>query len=167
MNNTAYIALGSNIGKKETYLKEAVKKLHEHPEVQVELISSIYETTPVGYENQDDFLNMAVKISTSLRPNELLVLTQKIEQELGRTREVRWGPRTADLDILLYNRENIETEQLVVPHPRMYERLFVLVPMSEICPEIGVVQINAVTDQEGVSIWKKTCGVEEFVHTES
>ncbi|ABV60763.1 MULTISPECIES: 2-amino-4-hydroxy-6-hydroxymethyldihydropteridine diphosphokinase [Bacillus] len=167
MNNTAYIALGSNIGKKETYLKEAVKKLHEHPEVQVESISSIYETTPVGYENQDDFLNMAVKISTSLRPNELLALTQKIEQELGRTREVRWGPRTADLDILLYNRENIETEQLVVPHPRMYERLFVLVPMSEICPEIGEVQINAVTDQEGVSIWKKTCGVEEFVHTES
>lgn len=167
MNNTAYIALGSNIGKKETYLKEAVKKLHEHPEVQVELISSIYETTPVGYENQDDFLNMAVKISTSLRPNELLMLTQKIEQELGRTREVRWGPRTADLDILLYNRENIETEQLVVPHPRMYERLFVLVPMSEICPGIGEVQINAVTDQEGVSIWKKTCGVEEFVHTES
>ncbi|WP_144526110.1 2-amino-4-hydroxy-6-hydroxymethyldihydropteridine diphosphokinase [Bacillus pumilus] len=167
MNNTAYIALGSNIGKKETYLKEAVKKLHEHPEVQVELISSIYETTPIGYENQDDFLNMAVKISTSLRPNELLALTQKIEQELGRTREVRWGPRTADLDILLYNRENIETEQLVVPHPRMYERLFVLVPMSEICPEIGEVQINAVTDQEGVSIWKKTCGVEEFVHTES
>ncbi|KIL19597.1 2-amino-4-hydroxy-6-hydroxymethyldihydropteridine diphosphokinase [Bacillus safensis] len=167
MNNTAYIALGSNIGKKETYLKEAVKKLHEHPEVQVELISSIYETAPVGYENQDDFLNMAVKISTSLRPEELLSLTQKIEQELGRTREVRWGPRTADLDILLYNRENIETEQLVVPHPRMYERLFVLVPMSEICPEIGEVQINAVTDQEGVSIWKKTCGVEEFVHTES
>ncbi|MCP8953597.1 2-amino-4-hydroxy-6-hydroxymethyldihydropteridine diphosphokinase [Bacillus safensis] len=167
MNNTAYIALGSNIGKKETYLKEAVKKLHEHPEVQVELISSIYETAPVGYENQDDFLNMAVKISTSLRPKELLSLTQKIEQELGRKREVRWGPRTADLDILLYNRENIETEQLVVPHPRMYERLFVLVPMSEICPEIGEVQINAVTDQEGVSIWKKTCGVEEFVHTES
>ncbi|QRY36415.1 2-amino-4-hydroxy-6-hydroxymethyldihydropteridine diphosphokinase [Bacillus sp. PDNC022] len=167
MNNTAYIALGSNIGKKETYLREAVKKLHEHPEVQVELISSIYETPPVGYENQDDFLNMAVKITTSLRPEELLSLTQKIEQELGRTREVRWGPRTADLDILLYNRENIETEQLVVPHPRMYERLFVLVPMSEICPEIGEVQINAVTDQEGVSIWKKTCGVEEFVHTES
>ncbi|MEC2427628.1 2-amino-4-hydroxy-6-hydroxymethyldihydropteridine diphosphokinase [Bacillus safensis] len=167
MNNTAYIALGSNIGKKETYLKEAVKKLHEHPEVQVELISSIYETAPVGYKNQDDFLNMAVKITTSLRPEELLSLTQKIEQELGRTREVRWGPRTADLDILLYNRENIETEQLVVPHPRMYERLFVLVPMSEICPEIGEVQINAVTDQEGVSIWKKTCGVEEFVHTES
>lgn len=167
MNNTAYIALGSNIGKKETYLKEAIKKLHEHPEVQVELISSIYETAPVGYENQDDFLNMAVKITTSLRPEELLSLTQKIEQELGRTREVRWGPRTADLDILLYNRENIETEQLVVPHPRMYERLFVLVPMSEICPEIGEVQINAVTDQEGVSIWKKTCGVEEFVHTES
>ena len=167
MNNTAYIALGSNIGKKETYLKEAVKKLQEHPEVQVELISSIYETTPVGYENQDDFLNMAVKITTSLRPEELLSLTQTIEQELGRTREVRWGPRTADLDILLYNRENIETEQLVVPHPRMYERLFVLVPMSEICPEIGEVQINAVTDQEGVSIWKKTCGVEEFVHTEN
>lgn len=167
MNNTAYIALGSNIGKKETYLKEAVKKLYEHPDVQVEAISSIYETTPVGYENQDDFLNMAVKISTSLRPEELLALTQKIEQELGRTREVRWGPRTADLDILLYNRENIETEHLVIPHPRMYERLFVLVPMSEICPEIGGVQMSAVTDQEGVGIWKKTYGVEEFVHTES
>ncbi|MGE6632296.1 2-amino-4-hydroxy-6-hydroxymethyldihydropteridine diphosphokinase [Bacillus sp. NPDC077027] len=167
MSNTAYIALGSNIGKKETYLKEAVKRLHQHPEVQVEAISSIYETAPVGYENQDDFLNMAVKISTSLRPMQLLKLTQHIENELGRTRDVRWGPRTADLDILLYNRENIESEQLVIPHPRMYERLFVLVPMSEICPEIGVTQINAVTDQEGVIIWKKTCGVEEFVHTES
>lgn len=86
-------------------------------------ISSIYETDPVGYTDQDLFLNMAAAVKTSLSPFELLDLTQRIEKELGRKRDIRWGPRTADLDILLYNRENIETEQLIVPHPRMHERL--------------------------------------------
>ncbi|MCY7783544.1 MULTISPECIES: 2-amino-4-hydroxy-6-hydroxymethyldihydropteridine diphosphokinase [unclassified Bacillus (in: firmicutes)] len=167
MNNIAYIALGSNIGDRETYLRQAVALLHQHDAVMVTQVSSIYETDPVGYEDQDEFLNMAVEIKTSLNPFELLELTQHIENELGRTREVRWGPRTADLDILLFNRENIETEQLIVPHPRMYERMFVLAPLAEICPQVEKEAKNAETDQEGVRVWKQKSGVDEFVHSES
>lgn len=91
MNNIAYIALGSNIGDRETYLRQAVASLHQHAAVTVTKVSSIYETDPVGYEDQAQFLNMAVEIKTSLNPFELLELTQQIENELGRTREVRWG----------------------------------------------------------------------------
>ncbi|KXZ20473.1 2-amino-4-hydroxy-6-hydroxymethyldihydropteridine diphosphokinase [Bacillus nakamurai] len=167
MNNTAYIGLGSNIGDRERYLRQAVAMLAQHQHVTVTKVSSIYETDPVGYEDQDQFLNMAVEVNTSLSPFELLELTQNIEAELGRTREVRWGPRTADLDILLYNRENIETEQLIVPHPRMYERLFVLTPLKEICPQADNITISAETKQEGVRVWKQKSGVDEFVHSES
>lgn len=167
MNNTAYIGLGSNIGDRERYLRQAVAMLTQHQHVTVTKVSSIYETDPVGYEDQDQFLNMAVEIKTSLSPFELLDLTQSIEAELGRTREVRWGPRTADLDILLYNRENIETEQLIVPHPRMYERLFVLAPLKEICPQADHIKISAESNQEGVRVWKQKSGVDEFVHSES
>ncbi|KAA6442397.1 2-amino-4-hydroxy-6-hydroxymethyldihydropteridine diphosphokinase [Bacillus atrophaeus] len=167
MNNTAYIALGSNIGDRESYLRQAVVLLHQHEAVKVTKVSSIYETDPVGYEAQDEFLNMAAEIKTSLTPFELLDLTQSIESELGRKRDIRWGPRTADLDILLYNRENIETEQLIVPHPRMYERLFVLAPLKEICPQVENNKIIAETNQEGVRVWKQKSGVDEFVHSES
>ncbi|EWH22625.1 2-amino-4-hydroxy-6-hydroxymethyldihydropteridine diphosphokinase [Bacillus haynesii] len=165
MNNTAYIALGSNIGRREEYLKKAVSLLHHHPSVQVTDISSIYETDPVGYTDQDLFLNMAAAVKTSLSPFELLDLTQRIEKELGRKRDIRWGPRTADLDILLYNRENIETEQLIVPHPRMHERLFVLIPLLEIYPDLE--GANHAKNQEGVRVWKQKSGVDEFVHIES
>ncbi|MHA7768264.1 2-amino-4-hydroxy-6-hydroxymethyldihydropteridine diphosphokinase [Bacillus atrophaeus] len=167
MNNTAYIALGSNIGDRESYLRQAVVLLQQHEAVTVTKVSSIYETDPVGYEAQDEFLNMAAEIKTSLTPFELLDLTQGIESELGRKRDIRWGPRTADLDILLYNRENIETEQLIVPHPRMYERLFVLAPLKEICPQVENNKISAETNQEGVRVWKQKSGVDEFVHSES
>ncbi|MEX3914524.1 2-amino-4-hydroxy-6-hydroxymethyldihydropteridine diphosphokinase [Bacillus paralicheniformis] len=166
MNNSAYIALGSNIGQREEYLKKAVSLLHQHPSVQVTAISSIYETDPVGYTDQDLFLNMAAAVKTSLSPFELLDLTQRIEKELGRKRDIRWGPRTADLDILLYNRENIETEQLIVPHPRMHERLFVLIPLLEIYPELEGA-VNHAKNQEGVRVWKQKSGVDEFVHIES
>ncbi|MCY9110651.1 2-amino-4-hydroxy-6-hydroxymethyldihydropteridine diphosphokinase [Bacillus atrophaeus] len=167
MNNTAYIALGSNIGDRESYLRQAVVLLQQHEAVTVTKVSSIYETDPVGYEAQDEFLNMAAEIKTSLTPFELLDLTQSIESELGRKRDIRWGPRTADLDILLYNRENIETEQLIVPHPRMYERLFVLAPLKEIFPQVENNKISAETNQEGVRVWKQKSGVDEFVHSES
>lgn len=166
MNNTAYIALGSNIGRREEYLKKAVSLLHQHPSVEVTDISSIYETDPVGYTDQDLFLNMAAAVKTSLSPFELLDLTQRIEKELGRKRDIRWGPRTADLDILLYNRENIETEQLTVPHPRMHERMFVLVPLLEIYPDFEG-SCDHAKNREGVRIWKRKSGVDEFVRTES
>ena len=166
MTHTAYIALGSNIGQREEYLKKAVALLHQHPYVTVTDVSSIYETDPVGYTDQDLFLNMAAKVRTSLSPFELLDLTQSIENELGRTREIRWGPRTADLDILLYNRENTDTEQRTVPHPRMPERMVVLVPLLEIYPDFEG-SCDHAKNREGVRIWKRKSGVDEFVRTES
>ena len=100
----------------------------------VEELSSIYETDPVGYTNQACFLNAVIKITTSLKSEELLQTCLFIESQLGRKREIRWGPRTLDLDILLYNQENIETESLIVPHPRMQERAFVIIPLMELDP---------------------------------
>ena len=132
--NTAYISIGSNIGDRLHHLQEAIRGLHSHQRIEVTKVSSIYETAPVGYTNQADFLNLAVCVETSLDPYELLASCQDIENGLGRVRQIRWGPRTVDLDILLYNNDNIEAENLLVPHPRMGERAFVLVPLLEIAP---------------------------------
>ncbi|MCZ0755809.1 2-amino-4-hydroxy-6-hydroxymethyldihydropteridine diphosphokinase [Anoxybacillus sp. J5B_2022] len=170
MDNQAYIALGSNIGNRLRYLHEAVKKLAEYEQILVVETSSIYETDPVGYVQQNKFLNMVVHIRTSLSPFALLEVTQKIEQELGRKREIRWGPRTLDLDILLYNHENIETERLTIPHPRMTERAFVLVPLLEIDEHIHIptmkrhaaLLIDELSDKEGVRLWKQKSGGDVF-----
>ncbi|MGG3575419.1 2-amino-4-hydroxy-6-hydroxymethyldihydropteridine diphosphokinase [Bacillus gobiensis] len=167
MNNIVYVALGSNMGDREAYLRSAVSFIHQHPHVKVDAVSSIYETDPVGYDDQDLFLNMVISLSTSLDPFELLQFLLKTEAELDRERTIRWGPRTVDLDILLYNEENIETEQLIIPHPRMHERLFVLIPLKEIKPDLTEGLINKRTDQEGVRIWRQRTEVDEFVHTES
>jgi 2-amino-4-hydroxy-6-hydroxymethyldihydropteridine diphosphokinase len=170
MVNYAYVALGSNMGNRLQYLYKAIKKLDEHEQISVVQTSSIYETDPVGYVNQDKFLNMVIKIQTSLSPFALLDVTQKIELDLGRKREVRWGPRTLDLDILLYNHENIETEQLTIPHPRMVERAFVLVPLFELDADIRIPNIkqclaliiDELPDKEGVRIWKQKSGEDVF-----
>ncbi|NUK32004.1 2-amino-4-hydroxy-6-hydroxymethyldihydropteridine diphosphokinase [Parageobacillus sp. VR-IP] len=170
MENYAYIALGSNIGNRLYYLREAVKALDNHEQISVTATSSIYETEPVGYINQDKFLNMVVKITTALSPFALLEVTQKIEQKFGRKREIRWGPRTLDLDILLYNHENIETEQLIIPHPRMTERAFVMIPLLEINHDIHIPNvsqcledfIDRLPDREGVRIWKQKNGEDVF-----
>lgn len=130
--NEAYISLGSNMGDKEEALRHAVALLNDHEAIQVSAVSSIYDTDPVGYEEQDVFLNIVVKIDTTLAPQALLEACQEIEQELKRVRIIRWGPRTIDLDILLFNDEVIETDTLSVPHPRMHERAFVLVPLAEL-----------------------------------
>ena len=134
--NQAYIALGTNIEPRQTYLKEAITELGKHESIQVIDQSSIYQTVPVGYLDQADFLNMVIAIKTSLPSLELLDVCQTIEHNLGRERGIRFGPRTIDLDILVYNDENIKTERLTVPHPRMYERAFVLVPLLEIAPNL-------------------------------
>lgn len=170
MDNHAYIALGSNIGDRLQYLREAVKKLAEHEEILVVGTSSIYETDPVGYVQQNKFLNMVAYIKTSLSPFALLEVTQQIEQQLGRKRGIRWGPRTLDLDILLYNHENIETERLTIPHPRMTERAFVLVPLFEIDANIRIpnmnrslaLMIDELPDKEGVRLWKQKSGGDVF-----
>lgn len=164
--NTAFISIGSNIGDRLHHLTEAVRALHSHERIEVAKVSSIYETVPVGYTDQDDFLNLAVSVETSLDPFELLTACQQIENGLGRVRDIRWGPRTVDLDILLYNNDNIEAENLVVPHPRMGERAFVLVPLLEIAPTIGhpVTGIRfEIPKDEGVLRWKEIEGVEQLL----
>lgn len=158
--NTAYLSIGSNIGDRLEFLKGAIKALQAHNEIQVSRISSIYETTPVGFTEQGDFLNIVVYIETSLTAEMLLTVCQSIENDLGRVREKRWGPRTVDLDILLYNNDNIESENLTIPHPRMLERAFVLVPLVEIAPLLRhpvtgeqFVEADALRDA-GVQLWK-------------
>src|SRR5690349_20809793 len=121
---TAYIGLGSNIGDREQLLLEAVRRLDECPGIGVIRCSHIYETDPIGYTEQPAFLNMAAAVHTSLSPEALLGRMKQVEQQLGRTREIRWGPRTIDLDLLLYGNRRLTTEELILPHPRMLERAF-------------------------------------------
>src|SRR5690625_477251 len=134
--NKVYIALGTNIEPRDFYLSEALNLLEAHDSIAIQQRSSIYETEPVGYLDQADFLNMVIEIQTLLEPIELLDTTQGIEEKLGRTRDIRFGPRTIDLDILLYNQENSTVDRLTLPHPRMSERAFVLVPLAEIAGDV-------------------------------
>ncbi|MCM3397985.1 2-amino-4-hydroxy-6-hydroxymethyldihydropteridine diphosphokinase [Oceanobacillus profundus] len=134
--NQAYLALGTNIEPREAYLKEALELLETMGEVTLIRRSSIYETAPVGYLDQADFLNMVIEIKTALSSLELLEYCQSVEQHLGRKRGIRFGPRTIDLDILTFNQENSTVERLIIPHPRMHERAFVLIPLQEIAPKL-------------------------------
>ena len=136
MENIAYLSLGSNMGDRKENIQKAIEALCSSGKVKLTNFSSIYETDPVGYTDQDPFLNMVIEVATTLSPWDLLNLCLEVERELGRKRIIRWGPRTIDLDILLYNNENIKTEHLKIPHPRMKERAFVLVPLAEIKPEL-------------------------------
>lgn len=170
MENTAFIALGSNIGNRYDNITSAIKRLKSYSEIHLVNYSSIYETDPVGYEDQDLFLNMVIEIQTALSAMELLDLCLKTELELGRKREIKWGPRTIDLDILTFNQENIETEKLIVPHPRMLERAFVIIPLLEINQDSKHSEINKLLkasleelpNKEGVRIWKRKNGEDVF-----
>ncbi|WP_188207341.1 2-amino-4-hydroxy-6-hydroxymethyldihydropteridine diphosphokinase [Alkalibacillus aidingensis] len=138
MVNPVYLALGSNIHPKKTYLQNAIDELTHHHDIDVTNQSSIYQTKPVGYTEQDLFLNMVVELKTNLNPYELLDVCQSIEQKLGREREIRFGPRTIDLDILLFDDQQLQSEQLTIPHPRMTERAFVLIPLNEVSNDIYI-----------------------------
>ncbi|WP_394239398.1 2-amino-4-hydroxy-6-hydroxymethyldihydropteridine diphosphokinase [Niallia oryzisoli] len=170
MNHTAFLSLGTNMGNRIKNLEEALKRLQNDYPIEVVNVSSIYETDPVGYEEQDLFLNMAVQVKTSLSPYQLLEACLQTEKELGRKREIRWGPRTIDLDILLYNDENITSEMLIVPHPRMHERSFVIIPLLEISPNIMLPTLKQplckiadhLSDKEGVRVWKEKNGEDVF-----
>ncbi|HEY5563150.1 MAG TPA: 2-amino-4-hydroxy-6-hydroxymethyldihydropteridine diphosphokinase [Clostridiaceae bacterium] len=129
----AYISLGSNLGDKESYINKALQSLNT-PSITLLKVSSKYDTKPVGYLDQDNFLNLIAKIETILTPRELLNDLLKIENALGRVRTVKWGPRTIDLDIILFDNIIVQEEDLFIPHPRMAERLFVLTPLNEIAP---------------------------------
>ncbi|QGG48754.1 2-amino-4-hydroxy-6-hydroxymethyldihydropteridine diphosphokinase [Heliorestis convoluta] len=132
--NRAYIGLGSNLGEKEKNLEKALVALQYNPSILLQNYSSWYLTQPVGFTEQDAFLNGIAVVDTWLSPQELLHFLLTTEDQMGRQRKERWGPRTLDLDLLLYGKEVIDSENLIVPHERMYERAFVLVPFYEIAP---------------------------------
>jgi 2-amino-4-hydroxy-6-hydroxymethyldihydropteridine diphosphokinase len=133
--NEAYIALGGNIGDVVDSIKQALSLLSQPPIIQVIAISSIYRTEPVGGpEGQPDYDNAVARIGTSLSPAELLAHCLDIERQLGRERRERWGPRTIDLDLILFADCVVDEPGLTLPHPRLRERLFVLVPLNEIAP---------------------------------
>ncbi len=132
--NTAYLSIGSNMGDREGHLNDAVSLLREDERVRGLVTSDWIETKAYGYTDQPDFLNGAVKFRTLYAPDQLLLRLQEIERAGGRERTIRWGPRTIDLDILLYGEEVLQTEKLTIPHYDMHRRLFVLEPLEQIAP---------------------------------
>ncbi|MCH7551973.1 2-amino-4-hydroxy-6-hydroxymethyldihydropteridine diphosphokinase [Patescibacteria group bacterium] len=157
----AYIALGSNLGDREKYLRKAVKEITKENEILA--YSSLYETEPVGYKNQGWFLNAVIKIQTSLSAEQLLQSLLTIEKKLERTRIIKNGPRTIDLDMLFYDSEIIQVDDLEIPHPRLQDRSFVLIPLNEIAaqfihPRLQKTVSNILSelqDQNEVHLYKK------------
>ncbi|MEA3442756.1 MAG: 2-amino-4-hydroxy-6-hydroxymethyldihydropteridine diphosphokinase [Chloroflexota bacterium] len=160
MMNTVYLSLGSNSGDREENLSQALALLSQ--KVKLEKTSSIYETEPMGYKEQPLFLNLACQITTDLNPGELLELAKRIEKKLGRIPGFPDSPRPIDIDILLYDDKIIAMPDLIIPHPRIQERAFVLIPLSEIAPELIHSELNksigemaaAVAGSEGVRKWQ-------------
>lgn len=129
---TAYVAIGSNLGDRDAHLATAWRELESLPRTVLRRRSRVYETAPVGPGLQDRYLNAVAELDTALGARALLEALLAIEARAGRVRRERWGPRTLDLDLLLYGDERIEAPDLTVPHPRMLERPFVLVPLAEL-----------------------------------
>ena len=131
---TVYLGLGSNMGKRAENIGYGLRLLSES--VQLDCVSSIYETEPMEYRKQDPFLNLVCKAKTNLSPKRLLLRVKNVEENVGRVPTFRYGPRVLDIDVLLYGDQVIDTTELTVPHPRMTERAFVLVPLLEIAPDL-------------------------------
>jgi 2-amino-4-hydroxy-6-hydroxymethyldihydropteridine diphosphokinase len=143
----AYVGLGANVGNRRENLDRAVELLAAEQGVRVLAVSSVRETDPVGYEDQPRFLNAVCAVETELGPRELLERLLAIERALGRERTgPRFGPRTIDLDLLLYGNETLDEPGLTVPHPRLAERLFVLEPLHELAPDLVLPDDRAVRD---------------------
>ena len=130
----AYLGLGSNLGDRKQNLAQALELMSS--QVAVERLSSIYETEPVGYDEQPLFLNVVCRVSTELTPEKLLGLAKEVEVKLGRVPSFRNAPRAIDIDILFYGDEIVDSQELAIPHPRLVERAFVLVPLAEVVPEL-------------------------------
>ena len=138
-----YLSMGSNLGDRKQHLQEGLQLLQAEG-VQVRQLSGLYETAPVGPVEQGDFLNLAAEVETELPPLALLAVVQKVEAACGRTREIHWGPRTLDIDILFYDKEVMITEKLTIPHKEMTKRAFVLVPLAEIAAETDITGLGKV-----------------------
>ena len=134
MRHIAYIGIGSNVGNKLLQCQEALSEILQIDHHKLLAQSSFYKTQPLGYSAQDWFVNSVIKIETALDAHELLRSLKGIELRLGRQETFRWGPRTIDLDLLFYDEEEFESEELQLPHPHLHKRQFVLVPLSEIDP---------------------------------
>lgn len=130
----AYIAIGSNMGNRRETIESAIEIINQSMETHVTLTSTIIETEPFGYEKQNRFMNGVFRVSTLLSPADLMTYLLEVEKQFGRKRDVKWGPRTLDLDILFYDEIISDDAHIILPHPRMEERLFVLEPLSEIAP---------------------------------
>jgi len=136
MSNMAYIGIGSNIGSPLKNCQRSIILIEEHARIKVIARSSFYETEPIGPTDQNWFVNAVVEISTEMEAIPLLDALLAIEIEMGRIRNVKWGPRKIDLDILLYGKSVIKNDRLVIPHPEMIKRLFVLTPLAELAPDL-------------------------------
>ena len=133
MKKDIYLALGTNLGDREANLRQAKELLA--PKVVIEMESAIYITPPWGYTDQPEFLNQVIKVKTCLNPRKLLKALKAIENIMGREKTIRYGPRLIDLDILFYGQRVVQKKNLCIPHPRLHERAFVLVPLGEIAPD--------------------------------
>lgn len=133
---TVFISLGSNIGDRRKNIEQAINLLEGMPDITIEKRSSLYLTEPIGYVGQDFFLNSVIEVETGLSPDDLLHRCQVVEDQMGRVRTMLWGPRVIDLDLLLYNGEIVEDDELIIPHPLMHNRRFVLIPLVEIAPDV-------------------------------
>lgn len=130
------LGLGSNIGDRKETILAAIGKLNSHPAITVQKVSALYETAPVGLLEQPDFLNAAVAVETTLSPEGLLDVCLAVELDLGRVRDRKWGPRTIDIDLLMFHDVVCSTDRLSLPHPFLHERCFVLKPLAEIAPDL-------------------------------
>lgn len=131
-----YIGIGTNMGSKGVNIEQAVALLEQNPDIKLLGLAPLYRTAPVGYLEQEWFLNTVARLETDLKPMSLLYALLEIERLLGRERQIHWGPRVIDLDLLLYGDETISLPRLEVPHPRLGERAFVVVPLADLAPQL-------------------------------
>lgn len=161
LSDIVYIGLGSNLIRPKEQLQQALKTLESHTQIVLVASSHFYSSSPMGPSDQPDYVNAVCKIKTSLQPQALLATLQKIEEQQGRKREgERWGPRTLDLDILLYNDLTLDTEKLTLPHPGMKQREFVLVPLFEISPDL------IMQDGRSIAAWVAQCNLDGLFRIE-
>ena len=158
------IGLGSNLGERECQLEQALQRLEQAGDLRIVSVSNLYETKPVGDTDQPEFLNMAARLETLLTPLDLLKRCLALENEMGRLRTRRWGPRIIDIDLLEYDARRVHLTELILPHPEIVNRGFVLIPLNDIAPDLMLENEKTVAEMAGlflagtqndVRLWKK------------